>query len=334
MFHWHNSGFIASRQRLIILFTYFLLFTPIYSAGAQESSIVIPLNEWASQRVLSKVVGGLLQQNNVNVTYQEISVEKQWGALQRGFVHFQIEVWQPSMEKEFNRVLSLGAINDYGAHSAIVREDWWYPEYVEALCPGLPDWTALNDCAHLFSTNQSSKGVYYSGPWDYSDGQLIRALKLNFQINRFETPLELWEKLALASKQQKAVLLLNWTPNWTDNRIKGKFIKFPTYSPECKTKPEWGFNKALTMDCGNLIHSWLKKVAWTGLKDNYPCVSLMLENIDLTNAMIAEASALVIADGYSEEIAAEKWLSTYSKQAMSWFPKKCKISHHISTKNG
>ena len=66
-----------------------------------QTKLVMPLNEWASQRVLSRAIGQLIEQQGIAVGYQNISVENQWGALQRGLVHIQLEIWQPSMAKPF-----------------------------------------------------------------------------------------------------------------------------------------------------------------------------------------------------------------------------------------
>lgn len=54
---------------------------------------------------------------------------------------------------------------DGGNHEATTREEWWNPNYVEEICPGLPDYNALNDCAELLPFPESSPSArYLSGP--------------------------------------------------------------------------------------------------------------------------------------------------------------------------
>jgi glycine betaine/proline transport system substrate-binding protein len=67
----------------------FILFTPplLAAKNDNEKKVVIPLNNWTSQRVLSKVVGTLIQQLGEKVEYQNISAADQWGALRKGLVH-------------------------------------------------------------------------------------------------------------------------------------------------------------------------------------------------------------------------------------------------------
>ncbi|MGK2231117.1 ABC transporter substrate-binding protein [Pseudoalteromonas sp. MMG005] len=291
---------------------------------SRPDKVIIPLNNWSSQRVLSHVVGKLIQRLGVEVKYQNIAATDQWGALRKGIVHLQIEVWQQSMSKEFNDMINNNYIIDLGTHSAVAREEWWYPEYVEKDCPELPQWTGLKKCALLFSSRtMMNKGVFYTGPWDYNDADLIRALNLNFSIKRLSSAKALWQKLRSAIADQRPIMILNWTPNWTSVRIKGQFVEFPQYTPECESVPSWGINKNIAKDCGNIKEGWLKKAAWTGLKETWPCVYSLMENIDLNNAMISDASALVVIDGYSEEEAANIWIDKYSQTIIPWLDIQC-----------
>jgi glycine betaine/proline transport system substrate-binding protein len=306
-----------------------LLFTPplFATTTSKIETIIIPLNNWESQRVLSKVVGTLIQQRGEKVEYQKISAHDQWGALRQGLIHLQIEIWQASMSKDFNKMIKHNYIEDMGAHSATGREEWWYPEYIEEKCKGLPHWKAMNDCSHLFAHDPlNNKGIYYTGLWDIGDADKIRALNLQFTITRLPDGKALWTILKEAVAEKRPLVLLNWTPNWTDVRVKGKFIDFPTYTPECKSDPSWGINSSLVNDCGNPKKGWIKKAAWTGLKKQSPCTYQLIKNIDLSNEMIAEASALVIADGHSEEKAVQIWMNKYNKNISSWLNSSCSSS--------
>ncbi len=271
-------------------------------------------------------MGKLLQEKGTRIDYVEIDSDKQWGAISRGKIHFQLEVWGPSMAGVFKQHPK---VVDAGTHSAIVREEWWYPAWVENYCPGLPHWSALKKCAHLFSTNNSAKGTYYTGPWDYDDPEMIRALKLNFEIKRVSTDEALWALLAQSQIDEKPIIMLNWTPNWTDNRVAGKFIEFPPYSTQCEQDAAHGINKEMTHDCGNPKKGWLKKAKWFGLGDAYPCIDQFIENINFSNNMISEASALARAYDRSEDEAANLWLEKFSKQAQKWFPQSCQMSSKI-----
>lgn len=310
----------------LLLFVISISFTA--TVMANKSIISIPLNQWTSQRVISLAIGELLSKQGEQVEFIDISVDEQWGALQRGTVHFQLEVWQPSMAKVFTKLVEKTSLLDMGVHDAKVTEDWWYPKYLEKLCPELPDWRALITCKSLFVTRSSrGQGVYYTGAWDYNDADIIRALRLDYQIDRSPNEAVLWQKLSNAIKQQQPILILNWSPNWTDEHLTGQFIEFPPYSPECETVPEWGINKQLTKDCANPKDGWLKKAAWPKLKQYNLCVYEFIKEINLTNQMIIDATSLVVVDKINEIQAARAWSKKYQLELMSWLKNTCLISH-------
>lgn len=307
------------------LFSLLFFSSTLWSKPSQlPDKVVIPTNNWSSQRVLSNVVGRLIENLGIPVEYVNISADRQWGALKRGVIHFQIEVWEPSMGQEFNKLVANGDILDLGTHEATVIEDWWYPKYVEDLCPELPQWQALNQCRALFKgLKTTDKGIYFGGPWNYGDADIIRALGLKFAIERLPGESALWEELTDAKEKKRPILLLNWSPNWTDNYIEGEFVNFPLYTEQCEKIPEWGLNKNLVKDCGNRRGGWLKKAASINLKQKFPCVSHLIQNISFTNRMITDASSLAVIEKLSDEAAAIEWSKIYAKEFKQWSSLEC-----------
>ncbi|AOT08186.1 ABC transporter substrate-binding protein [Pseudoalteromonas luteoviolacea] len=295
-----------------------------WSALSKSDTISIPLNNWMSQRVLSHVVGDIIEGYGYAVTYHDMPASDQWGAMQKGLVHFQIEIWQQSMSGQYNRMVADNLIVDLGVHSVAVREEWWYPQYVEELCPGLPDWKALNHCSKLFANDaEPSKGVFYTIDWDYQDADLIRALNLNFTIRRLQNEEILWQKLEKAWLSKIPIVLINWTPNWTDLHIPGRFIEFPLYSMACETDASWGINPNRLHDCGNPRKGWLRKAGWPKLEKLYPCVYKLIKKIDFSKKMIADAASFAVFDGNSESKAAKRWSIKYRNEISKWVDNTC-----------
>ncbi len=250
------------------------------SPPESQSPIKIVINDWNSQIITSTVTGKIFESMGYNVEYVKYPVKQQWGALGNGFGHVQIEIWEGTMSKMFHQLLTKHAIIDAGTHQAITREEWWYPEYVEKLCPELPHWEALNNCAHLFSPSAAeSKGVYISGPWEKPDGLRIRALNLHYTLKRTKDADGLWILLEDAIKSNRPILMFNWTPNWVGAKIPGKFIEFPEYSPACETDKTWGINPKATMDCGNPTSGWLKKLLGLGWHQHGPVLTRHFKNL-------------------------------------------------------
>jgi len=313
-------------MRIFVLIFAVVFTSTVFSFQLPSDKVLsIPLNNWTSQRVLSLAIGEFIAQSGTKVEYVNISSDDQWGALGRGSVHFQLEVWEPSMKQHLQTYLSKGSVVDMGPHQAKVIEDWWYPKYVERLCPRLPDWRALISCKHLFQKDNgvSTKAVYYGGPWDYGDADLIRALGLEFSIVRMPTDKELWRQLDKSVKDETPILLLNWSPNWTDNHIPGEFVNFPKYTESCESEPGWGLNKTLLKDCGNKRQGWLKKVGSKYFKRDFSCAYDFVQAIQFTKKMIADAASLVVVDKLTAQQAAKAWSHNYRENLKQWAAATC-----------
>ncbi len=317
--------YVFKRATLCLLVSCVLCHFAYASELKSKEPINIVTNNWTSQIVLSHVVGSVFESMGYQVAYLSISTSDQWGALSNGFAHVQVEVWEGTMADMFKRMVEEGGMVDMGDHFAKTREEWWYPEYVESLCPGLPDWEALKACAGVFSTPYSAPlGTYYSGPWEKPDAARVRALGMDFRVKVLADGDALWEVLGEAMAQQKPIVLFNWTPNWVELKYPGKFVEFPAYAPECETDPEWGINPEFTYDCGNPKGGWLKKAAWSGMAETWPCAARTLQKIRFTNKQIADASLLVDINGMSPEEAAVVWLQQHPEISQTWIAEGCR----------
>jgi len=301
-----------------------LLFFIFQAKSFTEEAVVLPLNHWSSQQLLTKIVGKKIEQLGYNVEYLPMSSTLELGALRKGLIHLQVEAWQSHEDGPFMTAVNKGYIEDMGLHSATGREDWWYPAYVKEMCPGLPKWQALKKCSAIFAREGSgSKGVYYSGPWNYRDAELVRASGLNFTIERFEKAQQLWQKLRAAQQKKQPIILLNWQPNWIFVRIEGEFVEFPEYERACEQDPAWGVNKEMAFDCGNPKVTLIKKSAWPGLKLKWPCVYQLLKRVNFSTEMIAEASALNGAEKKPEQQAISAWVAKFGQQSQDWLNFTC-----------
>ncbi|MGJ3495043.1 Glycine betaine/carnitine transport binding protein GbuC precursor [Piscirickettsia salmonis] len=293
-------------------------------AAKTKEPVRIIVNDWTSQIALSKITGSILSDVGYKIKYVNSKSNGQWFKLKNNQADIQVEVWQGTMAKKYNQLIKTGDIVDAGNHAAKTREDWWYPEYVEKQCPGLPDWKALKKCYKIFATSKTKpKGMYLGGPWEKPDRARIRALKMNFKVIQVKNGDALWVELEKAAKEERPIVLFNWTPNWVEAKYKGKFVEFPKYSPKCISDPKWGENSKYPWDCGNPKDGWLKKIARTEFSKEQPCAFELLKNINFTNAMISNIAAAVDADKMSYDEAAQQWLDNNKKLWHSWIPATC-----------
>ena len=294
--------------------------------SVEQDSIGIIVNDWSSQIVMAYITGHLFEYTGHQIRYSFSSSNQQWGALSFGIAHVQVEVWQGTMAEMFERAVKSGKVIDAGTHDAKTREDWWYPDYVEQTCPGLPDWRALNNCSEQFSPAPNKTGIYIAGPWEKPEAARIRALKMNFTVQTVTHADELWVLLKEAKAKRQPIVMFNWTPNWVEAVYPGKFIEFPEYQEECETNPNWGINPNFHHDCGNPKNGWLKKAAWAQMPNVWPCAYQILQNMNFDNNAISQFAAEVDFYGKTPLQAAKHWLKNNVSVWKSWLPKTCPVT--------
>ena len=297
------------------------LMAPAAMAADSSDPIIIPTHNWSSQIVMSHVVGKIFEGMGNNVEYVSTDSQAVYEAVRLGDVTLELEVWQGAFGVAFNEALAKGGIEDVGDHDAVTREDWWYPAYVEEMCPGLPSWEALNACADKFATPETGgKGRFLGGPVDWlkHDSERVEALGMNFQVVNAGSASALWAELAAAEKRGQPIVLFNWTPNFIEALYPGKFVEFPEYFEGCKDDPSQGPNPNATYDCGNPANGYLKKAAWSGMKDKWPHAYAVLQKISFTNPQIAEMAKLVDVDELEPEEAAQSWLEANEAVWKPW----------------
>jgi glycine betaine/proline transport system substrate-binding protein len=270
--------------------------------------------------VLSYVVGDVLKSKGLNVEYKPSDTQLQFTAIAAGDMDFQVEVWEGSMNDNFQKSLKNGAV-DYGAHNAVTREDWWYPSYMNEMCPGLPDWKALDKCAAKLATAETGTKGRFVGPpadWGKHYSERITALKMNFQEVAVGQAATLWAELQAAYDRKQPVVIFNWTPNFIEAKFKGQFVEFPTYDPKCHTDKSWGMNPDALYDCGAAAKGYMKKVGSKNIASKWPTADKILKKVSFTNDQIAAAAAMVDVDGMKPEDAAKKWVAANQASVKAW----------------
>ncbi|MGB7270374.1 MAG: ABC transporter substrate-binding protein [Albidovulum sp.] len=291
-------------------------------AAAEDSADPINLvtNNWTSQLVLTNVIGQLLQAQGLTVEYKSSDTQLQFTAIAAGDMDFQVEVWEGSMAESFEKSLASGAV-DYGANDAVTREDWWYPSYMNEMCPGLPDWKALDACAAKLATAETGDKGRFVGPpadWGKHYSDRIEALGMNFQEVPVGQAATLWAELQAAYDREEPIVLFNWTPNFIEAKFEGQFVEFPKFEPECYTDPAWGMNPDAIYDCGAPEKGYLKKVGSAALAEKWPTADAILRKVSFTNPQIAAAAAMVDVEGMTPEEAATQWVADNEAVWKAW----------------
>ena len=292
-------------------------------AAAADSSdpIKLPIHNWSSQIAGVYAVGAMLESTGNSVEYISADSTLVYTSMCEGDMDLVHEVWEGAFGVAFMEQVDAGCVIDAATHDAKTREEWWYPSYVEDVCPGLPDWEALNACAEMFATPDSGgKGRFLGGPVDWlkGDQERVEGLEMDFIVENAGTAGALWAALEAASANQEPIVLFNWTPNFIEAMYDGKFIEFPEFADECRTDPEWGMNPETTHDCGNPKDGYLKLGVWEGFPAKWPNAYAAVQKMNFSNLDIAQLAMYVDIDGMEPEDAAALWLADNCARWTGW----------------
>jgi glycine betaine/proline transport system substrate-binding protein len=296
-----------------------LLAAPVHAQSSDP--IKIPLHNWSSQIVGAYIVGKLLNQAGHTTEYVPADSQVVYTSMCEGDIHLVHEVWEGAFGASFQKVVDEGCVIDAATHDAKTREEWWYPAYVEKLCPGLPDWEALNACAEIFAAPETApKGRFLGGPVDWlkHDHERVEAMGMNFEVVNAGSASALWAELDAASRREEPIVLFNWTPNFIEALYEGSFVEFPDHAAECQTDPSWGINPDMTYDCGNPKGGYLKIGVWEEFPDKWPTAYRILQNINFDNLDVAVMAKLADIDNMEPEEAADKWLADNEAKWQAW----------------
>ncbi len=285
-----------------------------------EDPIKITIHDWTSQRVSSHIMGSVLEKMGYNVEYVIADYLAQFSGLEGGDLHLAMEIWETTGRDALLKSLATGDTEDMGETGMHAKEDWWFPSYVKEICPGLPDWQALNACAEKFSTPETApKGRYLGGAatWGGHDEERIEALGLNFEVIHAGTAAALSAEIKAAYERKEPIVAWVWSPNWVPYKYKGEWVDFPDYTDECYNDPKWGSNPGMKYDCGK-PEGWIKKVAWAGLKKKWPGAHKAIGNFHITNdEMGALISEVDLEDRKIEDVVSQ-WMKENAANWKKW----------------
>ena len=295
------------------------------TAETPESTdpIKIALFDWTSVNINATILEKILQSHgyNVEMVTSDYLSSLQTG-LQTGDLTVGMEYWDTTAGEAMKAADESGKTENAGKLGPKAKEEWWYPEYMKAKCPGLPDWHALLDpkCAEAFSTPETApKGRYLSGPttWGGFDEERVEALKLPFEVVHAGTDAAMFAELESAYQRKAPIMLWIYSPHWAPAKYKGEWVQFPEYTKECYTDPSWGVNPDLAYDCGK-PHGEIWKYVWGGMKDKWPLAHKIVKNYTISTDDLNKLSGEVDLDNKSLDEVADAWIAKNKATVDGW----------------
>ena len=291
-------------------------------AGEPESAdpITLSLNEWTGQHVTTRIAGEVLKEMGYNVEYVTAGYIPQLQGIGSGDITATLELWEQTIGEHYDRAIEGGKVVPMGDTGVVTREGFIYPPYLEELCPGLPDYKALNDCAPALATSDTyPKGrvIDYPVDWDPDTSQRLAGLELNLTAQPPGSEGAAVAEIRSALATEKPILVTFWQPHWLFSQFEMKWVDLPESAPACYSDPAYGPNPDATHDCG-WPSGWVRKVAWVGMEDKWPGAYRLLKTYRIDNSIQAEIMFEVDVQGTAIEDAVATWMSENKDIWQQW----------------
>nr|MBX2823809.1 glycine/betaine ABC transporter substrate-binding protein [Gammaproteobacteria bacterium] len=148
-----------------------------------DEPIKLAINEWTGQHISTHVAGEILKRMGYNVEYVTAGYYPQMQALEDNTVSATMEIWSSNIGEHYDNALASGNVEEIGDLGLVPAETWFFNNAAKEKCPGLPSYSALNDCAEVFANAETfPKGrlVDYPADWGTSNVDRIKALGLEY----------------------------------------------------------------------------------------------------------------------------------------------------------
>ncbi len=279
--------------------------------GATDEPIKLAINEWTGQHVSTHIAGSMLEAAGYKVEYTTAGYMNMYQAMADGEIHAALEIWSSNVSDEYAKQVASGGVVEMGDLGLDAKEGIAYPAHVAELCPGLPAWEALADCAMVFATAETipmGRLVDYPADWGTPGADRMTGFDLPFKAVPAGSEGALITELRASTEKKSPLLITFWQPHWAMSAYDVKFVELPVGNEECFTDPAWGSNPNAVNDC-DFAPSRIFKAGWSGIADKWPAAHEILSNYQLAVSDQQPMMGAVDVDGGSVEEVVAAWMA-------------------------
>jgi glycine betaine/proline transport system substrate-binding protein len=277
--------------------------------GAKDETIKLAINEWTGQHVTTHIAGQLLQKMGYKVEYVTAGNYPQFSGLSDGSLSATLEVWMNNVGDIFPKVLKEGKVEDIGQLGLKTNEGWVYPKYMTAVCPGLPDWSALTkpDCVQALSSADSfpnGRLLDYPADWGSRSAQIIKDNNLPLTAIPGGSDGAMVAEMESAVATKKPILMMFWAPHYIFAEADLDWVKMPPCvsqdNDHCINPPE--------------VH----KVLWSGVKDKWPAAYEFLKAFRMDADVQQQLILAIDKKGADVDAVTKAWIDQHPEIWQPW----------------
>jgi glycine betaine/proline transport system substrate-binding protein len=321
----HLKKYLMPLMALVLMLT---LFGAACSSEKGKGPIILIEQDWDGQIVTTAVMKILLENEMGYAVEQKFAAADSAAmfiGMESGEFHIACCNW-PSFSAGFvaDFVDTKGSVERIGSSGISGSSGWFIPRYVvegdserniAPIAPDLVTYEDLNQYAEVFSTSDTGeKGrlLDFTPAWDYRNQERITALGVDFEVFYSGSETASFAEIDGAYNRGDPFMMVMWAPHWSHAKYDMIEVQLPQWTEECYPSGE-------RFDCGWPADD-VAKLAWPGLKDDFPKAYEFLKNFNITNAQ-QNGMVLAVTDGgkdYAE--AAQDWLDANEDIWSAWIP--------------
>ncbi|MEB8389207.1 ABC transporter substrate-binding protein [Rhodobacteraceae bacterium KMM 6894] len=278
--------------------------------GAVDTPIKLAINEWTGQHVSTHIAGEMLKKAGYDVEYVTAGYMNMYQAMSDGEIHAAVEIWSSNVSDEYAKKVAEGGVTEVGDLGLEAKESLAYPAHVEDLCPGLPAWEALKDCAGQFATAETlpmGRLIDYPADWGTPGADRMTGFALPFKAVPAGSEGAMITELRASTEKKTPLLITFWQPHWAMSAYDVRFVDVPEGEAACFEDPAWGPNPNAVNDCG-FAGTRVFKATWSGFDEQWPAAGEILANFQMDVADQQPLMGQVDVDGMSVEDAVAAWM--------------------------
>lgn len=303
-----------------LMLTTALSIMPHFALAQDAPVIKLTVINSSETDVPTYILGHVLTRAGHEVEYVSADYTAGLTGLQQGDLHT-FMCWDTTWEA-CQEAVSTGDVINAGSSGIVVREGWWYPAYLEASCPGLPDYTALlqDGCIKALATAETEPAAQFvAAPADwitYTD-ETIDAFGLSFAPIASGSSGALIATVKGAYDRKEPVMGWGYSPHWFFDKAEGNYVAFPPYEPACFTDPAWGPIPDKTHDCAT-PSGFLWKLMNSNFALESPATARILYLFTLDAKTVADGMEKIDVTGQSYDQMAEDWVNANETVWRGW----------------
>ncbi len=279
--------------------------------GEVDKPIKLAINEWTGQHVTTHIAGEMLKKAGYQVEYVTAGYMNMYQAMSEGELHAALEIWSSNVSDQYDEMKEAGAVEELSDLGLDAKEGFAYPAHVAELCPGLPAWEALKECAASFATAETlpmGRLVDYPADWGTPGADRVAGLELPFKAIPAGSEGALVTEIRASTEKKSPLLVVFWQPHWAMSAFDLQFVDLPVGEDACFDDPAWGPNPNAVNDC-DFAPSRIFKAAWPGMKETWPAAHEILTQYTLTTEHQQPLMGKIDVDGMKIEEVVANWLA-------------------------